>query len=460
MTRHIIFSVLVVALLMAPMACDKEDKSTDPVKPPILEERLALLPGVTVSEIETPSNFVSAFELTLPQPLDHNNPSGRQFDQKIFISHRDESAPTVFVTWGYTFNINPIFPITELLGANQILMNHRYFGDATPDPMTWEELNMEEAAADCHRVHELLVPIYSGTWISHGISKGGGTVLIYRRYYPEDAVATVAQVASIKFDTADSRFDNFLLNEVGDAMCRDRLLQFQRVVLSRRADLIPMYEAYAAQNQLSFRLGIEAVFEINILEYLFYYWQYGPHDCAAIPDSTSSSQEIFEYLQQMSEIDWLQDELMDNLAPAWYQFYTELGYYRLIEDHVSDLIETPYQLSYSLFCPQGIPRSYSPARIHELNQWLQTEGDNILYIYGEYDPITACAVELTGQTNSLKIVLPGESHLAGMSGFGPFTAEVYDSLESWTGITIDGSQNVLSADRDVIANKILMERIR
>jgi hypothetical protein len=459
MIRHIIMSFFAVTLLMAPMACDKEDKSSGPIPPPTLEERLALLPGVSVSEIEPPANFITAYELSLPQPLDHNDQSGRRFNQKIFISHRDESAPTVFITWGYTFSINPIFPITELLGANQILMNHRYFGDASPDPLTWEDLNIEQAAADCHRVHELLSPIYSGSWVSHGISKGGGTVLIYRHYYPDDVVAAVAQVASIKFDTADSRFDNFLLNEVGDATCRDRLMEFQRVALSRRADLIPMYEAYAAQNQLTFRLGIEAAFEINILEYLFYFWQYGPHDCTAIPDSASSSPEIFEYLQLMSEIDWLQDEHMDNLAPAWYQFYTEIGYYRLIEDHVSGLIETPYRLSYSLFCPQGIPRFYSPAKMHELNQWLQTEGDRILYIYGEYDPITACAIELTGQTNALRIILPGESHLAGLFGFGPFTAEVHDSLESWTGITIDESQIIFSADRDALVNKILKERM-
>jgi hypothetical protein len=72
---------------------------------------------------------------------------------------------------------------------------------------------------------------------------------------------------------------------------------------------------------------------------------------------------------------------------------------------------------------------------------LQTEGDNILYIYGEYDPTTACGINPTGQVSALKIVLPGESHMAGMSGFGSFTSEVYDSLESWLGIEIDVSQN-------------------
>ncbi|UCD93453.1 MAG: hypothetical protein JSU69_06675 [Candidatus Zixiibacteriota bacterium] len=460
MTRCILVRIFIVTLLMAHVACDKGDTSSGPVQPQTLEERLALLPGASVTEIEPPAGFNRAFEIVLPQPVDHNSPTGQQFNQRIFVSHRSESSPTVFIPWGYTISRNNVFPMTELFGANQILMDHRYFGDASPVPIVWEHMNVVQAAADCHRVCDLLAPVYTGPWISHGISKGGGTALIHRRFYPDDVVATIAQVAPIMFDTADTRFDNFLLNEVGDALCRTRLQQFQRLVLSRRADLMPMYEAYASQNQLSFRLGLEAAFEINTLEFLFYFWQYGPFDCSAIPDSTFSSQEIFEYLQQMSNIEWLRDGLMDNLAPAWYQLYTELGYYRLIEDHVSDVIETPYQLSYSLFCPQGIARSYDPTHMYDLVQWLQTEGDNILYIYGEYDPNTACAVALTGQSNALKIILPGGNHLAGFDGFGPFTAEVHDSLESWTGITIDDAPIMSSAGREEVTGVMREKHVR
>ena len=150
----------------------------------------------------------------------------------------------------------------------------------------------------------------------------------------------------------------------------------------------------------------------------------------------------------MGEIDWLRDEYMDHFAPAWYQMYTEFGYYRLMDDHVSDLLETPYQLSYSLFCPQGVARVYDPTVVQDVLQWLQTEGDNILYVYGEIDPITACAVELTGQTNALKIVLPGESHWAGYNGFGPFSSEVNDSLESWVGVTIDDTPPATPISRE------------
>ncbi len=437
MKQLTMMAVLMILASVLFITCSEDDES--PTRPPTLEQKLSALPGATVTEIEAPAGFSRAFEISLPQPVDHDNPSGQQLAQRIFISHRDESAPTVFITRGYMVTSNQVFPLTEILDANQIFINHRYFGDAAPDPINWQYLNVDQAAADCHRIAELLSPIYTGPWVSHGISKGGSNVLYYRRCYPDDVLATVAQVAPVSVDTADPRYENFLLNEVGDATCRDALKQFQRLVLSRRDSLLPLYQEYASQNQLSFRLGLETVFEINTLEYLFYFWQYGPGDCNGFPDSTASTQELFDYLQTENGIDWLHDEYMDALAPAWYQLYTELGYYRLIDDHVADLIESPYHLSYSLFCPQGVPRSYDPSSQLDLIQWLETEGDNILYIYGEYDPWTAGGIHPTAQANALRIVLPGENHRAGNNGYGPFTDEVYDSLESWLGVTIDRS---------------------
>ena len=439
-------SVLVLlSLSMFMITCGDDDNG--PTQPQTLEQRLSALPGATVTEILPPDGFDRTFEIALPQPVDHDNPSGQQFSQRIIISHRDESAPTVFVTSGYMVTRNRIHPIAELLGANQVYIDHRYFDDAAPSPIVWEHLNVVQAAADCNRVVQLLTPIYTGPWISHGVSKGGIAALFYRRYYPDDVDATVAQVAPLMFDTADTRFDDFLLSEVGDADCRDRIIRFQRLVLSRRDSLLPLFEDYATQHQLDFRLGLGTTLELNTLEFMFYYWQYGPHDCTTIPDSTSSTQELFDYLQAENGIDWLQDEDMDRLVPAWYQIYTEQGYYRLIDDHVSDLLESPVYLSYSLFFPDGASRSYSSARVHDLVQWLQTEGDNILYIYGEIDPYTACSMELTGGANALKIILPNEGHLAGYNGFGQFTAEVHDSLESWLGVTIDDNPPVLTVDR-------------
>ncbi len=448
MMRYMTIILFFLTLSIIIIGCSEDEKSSRPTAPPTLEQQLAALPGATVTEISPPNGFNRAFEINLPQPVDHANPSGQKFSQRIFISHRSETAPTVLLISGYAVNSNRVLPIAELLDANQIYMDHRYFGDAAPDPIVWEYLNIFQAASDCHRVVNLLSPIYKGPWVSHGVSKGGGATLFHRRFFPDDVVATVAQVAPINLDTIDARYDNFLLNEVGDAACRERILNFQRLVLSRRNELLPMYQAYATQKQLSFRLGLEAVFEINTLEFLFFYWQYGPHDCNAIPDSTATSQEIFDYLQTMGGIDWLQDEVQDQYVPAYYQFYTEFGYYRLIEDHVSDLLESPYQLSYSLFCPQGVARAYDPTVTQDVLHWLQTEGNNILYIYGEVDPITACGVELTGQTNALKIILPGESHWAGYNGFGPFTSQVYDSLESWVGVNTNDSVTVALISRE------------
>jgi hypothetical protein len=121
--------------------------------------------------------------------------------------------------------------------------------------------------------------------------------------------------------------------------------------------------------------------------------------------------------------------------PVFYQFYTELGYYRLVTDHLQGLLITLPNISYSFFAPQGVSLNFDPAVMQDVLQWLQTEGNNIIYIYGELDPWTAGAVELTGQTNALKIVQPGANHYINIVDLDE-KALVYSTLESWLGVQI------------------------
>lgn len=87
--------------------------------------------------------------------------------------------------------------MSNLIEGNQILMVHRFFPMATPDPINWQYCNIRQAAADQHRIKELLKDLYPGKWISGGTSKGGMTALFYKRFYPDDVDATVAYVAPI-----------------------------------------------------------------------------------------------------------------------------------------------------------------------------------------------------------------------------------------------------------------------
>jgi hypothetical protein len=433
LTTILLFSIF----LFGPACSDKSTEPTPPTPPsqpdPVtLEELLDSLPGAAVTELSPPGNshITRVFQIDLQQPVDHDNPAGQQFTQRIYLSHAGDSLPVVLVTWGYSIGSNRIWEPTDILGANQIYVGHRYFGSALPTPTDWTHLNAEQAAADHHRITELFKELYVGDWVNYGISKGGRSALMHRRFYPDDVVATVAQVAPLFFTTADPRTDDFLTNQVGTSGCRQSIRDFQRLALERKDELLPLYESFIQAQGYTFRISLEELFELAVLEYGYVFWQYGPYDCNAIPGEAATALEIYTYLQTTSEIDYLREDVVVTIEPAYYQFYTQLGYYGFVTDHVADLLSNQ-NLSYALFCPPGVPLVFDPSVSQDLDNWLATNGNNIIYIYGEVDPITAVGVELSGQTNAIKIVEPGQNHMVMISDLTTRRQEVIDSLNAW-----------------------------
>ena len=48
--------------------------------------------------------------------------------------------------------------------------------------------------------------------------------------------------------------------------------------------------------------------------------------------------------------------------------------------------------------------------MEKVDQFVRHEGDNMIFIYGEWDPWSAPGVQITGKTNSFKVVKPEGSH--------------------------------------------------
>ena len=70
--------------------------------------------------------------------------------------------------------------LCPILQANQLFVEHRYFGKSVPDSVTWQDLTVENAAADQHHIVQIFKKIYTQKWVSTGISKGGETALYHR----------------------------------------------------------------------------------------------------------------------------------------------------------------------------------------------------------------------------------------------------------------------------------------
>jgi hypothetical protein len=403
---------------------------------PDLLQLLQALPGVTVTEATPPIGFDQAFDIYVTQPVDHSNPSGQQFQQRVFLAHHDTTAPMVFAPSGYYAWTQNRQELTGMLDANELGVTHRYFDGSLPVPTDWQYCTIEQSAADHHRIVELFKSIYTGVWISTGLSKSGKTAVFHRRFYPDDVVATVAGVAPFTLDTADPRYGPYMTDVIGTAECREKIRIFQRTVLQNKAGLLPLLESHMTASGYTFPFAsAEEMLELVVLEYPVEFWQITPGDCSAIPDNSATVDDIFAELLVTDGFDWLSEEWLSPVAAAFYQFYTEMGYYSYVTEHLEDLLTTLEDWSYRRYAPEGVTLTYDNSTMLDVVNWAQTEGDNIIYFYGAWDPHTACAIEDIGATNALKIIQPNANHFVKISDLDEQSLLI-STLEEWLGIDI------------------------
>jgi len=397
-----------------------------------LQRELERLPGVqSVERLAADSCYAAQYRIFIEQPLDHNNPQKGTFPQQLLLSHIHPDSPMVLITEGYALGKNQIAELAPLLGANQLRVEHRYFGASLPDSMDWRYLNIMQAAADYHFLVSRFTELYTGPWLNSGWSKGGQTALIHRRYYPYDVRATVAYVTPLNFSTAEPRIDRFF-DTVGNFDCRRRLVRFQRAILRHKEEIVPRFRWYARGKGLAYSIGYEKALEYIVLEYPFSFWQYHHIDCADIPVTVDDLDALLKHLEQVVSFSSYSDQALN--SPAMYQFYTELGYYEYVTRNVIDLLSgTEYPNR--IFAPQDVELKFIPELMEDLDLWVRNQGDNILFIYGDHDPWSAPGVVLTGQTNALKMTLKGGNHY---SQIGDFPADAQErmrnTLRGWLGI--------------------------
>ena len=392
----------------------------------------------TVKEIKSDSEFSEIYEIFIEQPLDHENPDGPKFKQQFFLAHRDKNLPVVVELDGYSVNYRQN-ELSRLLNCNQIIVEHRYFGESVPSPFDWKYLNIKQAAADHHRIISRLKEFYSGKWISTGISKGGSTVIFHKRFYTDDVDASVAYVAPINFSVDDNRvYEWFKI--VSTPECRQKVKNLQKHILYNRDIYFPKFVETAEKNKYEYKIvGVDKAFEYCVLEYSFAYWQWNSGGCENIPDTTESSEIIFGHFKDNAGLDYFSDQSIKSLYPFWYQCYTEYGYYAY------DVSEFKDQLKYAdgktlFFIPDSLKLEFNPNIMKDISLWVTNEANNMIFIYGGNDPWTSAGVCLSGKTNSLKIILPKGSHQTKIRNFPAKDRKlIYSKIESWLGVKIDNN---------------------
>ncbi len=400
---------------------EKEHKSP-------LEKFLSDNEQLTITPLPPDSIYQEKYKIMITQPIDHKTPGLGKFQQLIYLSHQDFNAPTVLITEGYSAGYNFCGELAPLLNANEIRVEHRYFGESKPDSLDWQYLTIKQAAADHHAIVQLFKTIYPGKWLNTGWSKGGQTSIFHRYYFPGDIDASVIYDSPINFALEDERINHFF-ETVGTAEARKKLVAFQRLVLSRKNDLLPLFKWYSKGQGYHYSIGLEKAFDYIVLEYPFSFWQYESIAPDLIPTSDADNDSLLSHLNNVVAFSSYADRSMN--SPSMYQFATQLGYYGYVQKNVADLL-CCQNYPNNAYAPQVTPLKYDPVPMQKVNQFLQNQGNNFIYLYGENDPWSAPAVTVSKEVNSKKYYLSDGNHFTFIKTFPKETQiEIINRLKKW-----------------------------
>lgn len=367
-------------------------------------QKLEQLPGTSVEKRQSPIVGYEYYYLRIEQPLDHHSTGTDAFAQHVRILLKDTDSPVILRTNGYGLSseqrLSPM-ELTSMLSANQVEIEHRYFGESTTQIPDWQYLTIKQAAADHNRVIELLKPILSGQWIATGKSKGGMAATYLQRFYPDSIAGVVAYVAPLSFDMWDERFAQYSLSVV-NPQCAEKYMQYQRQALLRLDELETIIGDWASQNNFStssngYDLNARLQAEIA-LSWIEVGSGFNDLNCDAIPSPTDETLAYADFMYQGSQFMFLVNEGLSLWLPYHMQAATELGNFSAPLSHLEDLLTfdvTDFQLN---LLEHPMPQ-YDPQVMLDIHDWAKNQASNLIMIYGEQDIFTAGAYPIQTDTN-------------------------------------------------------------
>ncbi|MFH8370600.1 S28 family serine protease [Streptomyces sp. NPDC018031] len=380
------------------------------------EDRLRAIPGVTVTGV-TDKGGHPLYSLTITQPVDHRKPRLGTFEQRFTLWHKSSAKPVVFYTGGYGLSDSTREP-TTILDANQLSVEHRFFGPSVPaGPTPWDKMTVWQEASDEHAIVEAVRPLYDkgSKWLATGGSKGGMTATYHYRYYPQDLDGVVAYVAPNDAVNADDRGYERFFRTVGTRECRDALNAVQREMLVRRDTLLPKFEATAKEKGYTFTntLGTtDRAYEFAVLDQVWNFWQSGSaSQCDTVPDAgTVSDDDLYTWSLDHGLSIYEDSTLGANSSGPYYrQAAAQLGWADLAFKHLKGVRNHPDIYQPNSVLPADMRTRYSGKAMHDVDKWVRHDSQRMLFVYGQNDPWSA--EQFTpSKRDSYKYVVPGANH--------------------------------------------------
>ncbi|MDR1756420.1 MAG: peptidase [Culturomica sp.] len=402
--------------------------------------------------------FESCYEFWFEQPVDHAHPDGATFKQRVLLGHKKQEAPVVVELPGGPIESSDEgelpgeTELSSLLKGNQLIIEHRFFAGSIPEngEIPWEYLTIRQAAADQHAVIQALkAQLYpANKWITTGTGQGGQSAIFHRYFYPEDAHVTVPYVAPLNLDRTDPRIRKFL-DRIGSTKisvaavvfgaevawaCKWSVHDFQMLCFEQLDRLLPLIAEIVQEQGYTFETvgGLKRAVQLIILENRFSFWRWG-HPCGSIPDPEDDPELIADHLLQVSDPSFFDDKHLAERQPFFYTAFTETGLYDYNVKPFRKFLPDKENITFAFALPPGAERKpFNKTQMEEINRWLQTDAEKMLFIYGGLDPWTATAVDLKQNGKCQKYLQGGAHHGCRIATFeGPSKMGILETLKEW-----------------------------
>ncbi|WPB93101.1 S28 family serine protease [Streptomyces malaysiensis] len=440
--RKMLRWLLSLAILVGTVGVGAGGASAAPAAPaqPDIKERVLAIPGMRFVE-EQPYDGYRFLVFSYAQPVDHRHPSKGTFQQRFTLLHKATDRPTVFYTSGYNVTTAPRrSEPTQIVDGNQVSMEYRFFTPSRPQPADWSKLDIWQAASDQHRLFRALKPLYGKKWLATGGSKGGMTATYYRRFYPRDMDGTVAYVAPNDVaDKEDSAYDRFFAG-VGTAECRTRLGAVQREALVRRDEIVKRYQKWADDEKQTFTVvgSADKAYENVVLDLVWAFWQYHLlKDCADVPATTASTDELYDFIDEISGFSAYTDQGLGTYTPYYYQAGTELGSPTFETPHLDGLLRYPGIYAPRSYVPRDIPMRFKPAAMRDIDRWVRQDAHRMLFVYGQNDPWGAERFRVgKGAKDAFVYTVAGGNHGSNIAQLAAEEkAKATAEVQQWAGVS-------------------------
>ena len=392
-----------------------------------LAATLGELPGVS-SASETPcGDYVvepaRCFAITMDQPVDHGEPDAASFPQHLFLVHRGCDRPTLVADWGYSNDVFFDIELSLFYGTNDLWIEHRFQGASVPLPADWDwtALTIENGARDMHQVIESFKKLYQGRWVSTGASKGGITATYHSYFFPDDLDGAVPYVAPASRARVDPAYQDHLDNDL-PAGCSNRVRDVQVAALTTRRDMmmerLTPYTGPGGEAE-----GLELL--TDGLDWGF--WQaFGATYCDQVPRATAADGRFWKFYLDFSYLAFAAPATGDqdkSLGALYYEWLTEQGFALQVNSRVAPLLEQPRALmsmadTFREMFPEVELPAYDGSVTAAVRDWMRDEAEDVLLIYGQYDPWSGGAMDAPSQASSARFFVPAATHGAQIGALG------------------------------------------